>query len=277
MLTLNTVVQIQMMLNAQVAEIWKLSWKTQKNSKLVLANREFKLHEIVEELKISEGSVFTILHEHLSMKKLCSKCVQCLLTVDQKQQCIDDLEHCLKLFQRNKEFLREYVTMDETWDHHFAPPESNQQSTVSRPKQPKMPTSAGKVLASIFWDVKSILFIDYLEKGRTIYSEYYILLLVCLKEEIAKKWPQMKKKKVVFHQDNALCHKLITIAKLYESHFEFLLQPPYYPDLAPSDYWLFAELKRMRQGKRFGSNEEVISETEAYFETNRSTKKASNC
>ena len=32
-----------------------------------------------------------------------------------------------------------------------------------------------------------------------------------------------------------------------------------------SDYWLFADLKRMFQGKRFGSTEEVISETEAYF------------
>ena len=31
------------------------------------------------------------------------------------------------------------------------------------------------------------LFIDYLEKGRTIDSEYYIGLLVCLEEEIAKK------------------------------------------------------------------------------------------
>ena len=29
---------------------------------------------------------------------------------------------------------------------------------------------------------------------------------------------------------------------------------------------LFADLKRMFQGKRFGSNEEVISETETYFE-----------
>ena len=50
-----------------------------------------------------------------------------------------------------------------------------------------MLTSAGKVLSSVFWDAQGILFIDYLEKGRTINSEYYIALLVCLKEEIAKK------------------------------------------------------------------------------------------
>ena len=128
-----------------------------------------------------------------------------------------------------------------------------------------MQTSAGKVLASVFWDAQGILFIDYLEKGRTINSEYYIALMVCLKE----KQPQMKKKKVLFHQDNPLCHKSIaTMAKLHELHFELFLHPPYSPDLIPSKYWLFAELKRMLQGKRICSIEEVISETEAYFKVN---------
>ena len=56
--------------------------------------------------------------------------------------------------------------------------------------------SDGKVLASVFWDAHGILFIDYLEKGRTINSEYYMTLLVRLNEEIAKKRPQMKKEKV---------------------------------------------------------------------------------
>ena len=54
--------------------------------------------------------------------------------------------------------------------------------------------------------------------------------------------------------------------KRHELHFKLLPHSPYSPDLAPSDYWLFADLKRMLQGKRFGSSEEVISETKAYFE-----------
>jgi hypothetical protein len=29
-------------------------------------------------------------------------------------------------------------------------------------------SSAGKVMASVFWDAEGILFIDYLEKGKTI-------------------------------------------------------------------------------------------------------------
>lgn len=56
------------------------------------------------------------------------------------------------------------------------------------------------------------------------------------------------------------------MAKLHELGFELLPHPPYSPDLAPSDYCLFADLKRMLRGKRYRSDEEVIAETEAYFE-----------
>jgi [histone H3]-lysine36 N-dimethyltransferase SETMAR len=72
---------------------------------------------------------------------------------------------------------------------------------------------------------------------------------------------------VLFHQDNALFHKSIkTTAKLYELGYEFLPNPPYSPDLAPRNFILFADLKKMLAGKKFSTNEEVIAETEAYFE-----------
>lgn len=50
-------------------------------------------------------------------------------------------------------------------------------------------------MASVFWDAKGIIFTDYLEKGRAINSEYYIQLLVKLKEQIALKRPGMYKNK----------------------------------------------------------------------------------
>ena len=62
-------------------------------------------------------------------------------------------------------------------------------------------------------------------KKKPINSEYYIALFLHLKEEIITKRPQMMKKKVLFHQNNAVCHKSIaTMAKLHELHLELLLQ-----------------------------------------------------
>ena len=70
--------------------------------------------------------------------------------------------------------------------------------------------------------------------------------MVYLKEEIAKKTATIEEEKVFFDQGNAPCDKSIaTMAKLHELHFELLLHPPYCPGLAPSDYWVFADLKRM--------------------------------
>jgi len=50
-------------------------------------------------------------------------------------------------------------------------------------------------MALVFWDVRGVIFIDYLKKGHTINSEYYIALLERLAAEIAKKRPHMAKKK----------------------------------------------------------------------------------
>lgn len=76
----------------------------------------------------------------------------------------------------------------------------------------------------------------------------------------------MKKKKVVLHQDSAPCHRPINMtARIHKFHFELLPQPPYSPDLASSDFYLFADLQRMLAGKEFGTNGEMILETDAYF------------
>jgi hypothetical protein len=63
------------------------------------------------------------------------------------------------------------------------------------PKKTRSVPSAGKVMASVFWDAESILFIDYLERGKTITGEYYSNPLTRLDKEINEKRPGLQKKK----------------------------------------------------------------------------------
>ena len=58
-------------------------------------------------------------------------------------------------------------------------------------------------MGSVFWDGHGIIFIDYVEKGRKITGAYYATLLDRLVDEIRKKRPHLKKKKILFHDDNA--------------------------------------------------------------------------
>jgi len=57
-----------------------------------------------------------------------------------------------------------------------------------------MQKSAGKVLASIFWDQDGILHIDYLPKGQTINAEYYSPALMHLKGILKENLVQRSKK-----------------------------------------------------------------------------------
>ncbi|CAK9833213.1 Histone-lysine N-methyltransferase SETMAR [Anthophora retusa] len=135
------------------------------------------------------------------------------------------------------------------------------------PVKAKTRLSAGKVMASVFWDAKGILLIDYLQTGKTITGEYYSNLLDQLHVKIREKRPGLAKKKIIFHQDNAPAHRgVLAMAKLKELHYELLEHPPYSPDLAPSDFHLFPNLKKFLRGKRFSSNEEVIAAANDYFE-----------
>jgi histone-lysine N-methyltransferase SETMAR len=75
-----------------------------------------------------------------------------------------------------------------------------------------------------------------------------------------------QKRKSLFHQDNAPVHtSVIAMAKINALKFELLPHTPYSPDLAPSDYFLFPNLKKWLTGKRFANNEEVESVVDGYF------------
>jgi len=104
--------------------------------------------------------------------------------------------------------------------------------------------SAGKVLASNFWDQDGILHIDYFPKGQTINAEYYPSLLVQLKDILKENRSGKFTKEVLFLHDNAPAHRaLATQKKLEYLGFQCLVHAPYAPHLAPSDYRLFPGLK----------------------------------
>ena len=71
------------------------------------------------------------------------------------------------------------MTVDETWVHYYEP-ENKAQSRQwvgpgsLRPKKFKTQPSAGKVMATVFWD---IIMLDFLPKRSTITGVYYANLL----------------------------------------------------------------------------------------------------
>jgi histone-lysine N-methyltransferase SETMAR len=85
-------------------------------------------------------------------------------------------------------------------------------------------------------------------------------------KKFVRKDPVCKRKKIIFHQDNAFAHKsVLAMGKLRDLHYELLEYPPCSPDLAPSDFFLFPKLKLFLTGQRSSSNQEAIAAVERYF------------
>jgi histone-lysine N-methyltransferase SETMAR len=238
---------------------------------MLLDDQRMKVREIAETICISKERVGYILHEELDTKKLCARWVPHLLTADQKRTRMRISKQCLKRFKKNEtDFVRRVIAVDETWIHHYTP-ESKQQSKqwteagCSVPGKTRSVPSTEKFMASVFWAAEGILFINYLEKSKTITGEYYLELLTRLDEKIREKDPACKRK-IIFHQDNTPTHKsVLAIGRLRDLHYELLEHLLYSPDLAPPNFCLFPKLKLFPAGQRFSSNQEAIAAVTGYF------------
>ena len=120
-------------------------------------------------------------------------------------------------------------------------------------------------MVSIFWDREGILLTDWLPEKTTINSDYYIAELEELRAAIKRERRGKLSRKVVLQHDNARPHvSALTTSAIRRLGFESLPHPAYSPDLAPSDYWLFGEMKRPLRGKRFKEFSTLRSEVELW-------------
>ena len=72
-------------------------------------------------------------------------------------------------------------------------------------------------------------------------------------------------KGILLQQDNARVHTCkIAMDAVERNGYGLIPHPAYSPDLAPSDYFLFPNLKKDIRGRHFRSNEEVVAAVEVW-------------
>ena len=129
---------------------------------LVCSDKQIQVEEIAQALGISHGSVSTILHDRLGMRKLTARCIPKSLSDEQMATRASVCSALLKRFRSKDDFLLRLVTVDETWVHYYEP-ENKAQSRQwvgpgpPRPKKFKTQPSAGKVMATYFGTQKALL------------------------------------------------------------------------------------------------------------------------
>ena len=114
---------------------------------------------------------------------------------------------------------------------------------------------------------------EFLQQGRWwplsfgIKSAYYAEELRRLHLKIVKKRRGKLNGSVLLLQESAPAHtSQVAMAIVKKCSFEVLPLPPYPPYVAPSDFYLFPNLKAYLRGRNFGRNGGIIDAVDEYLE-----------
>ena len=141
--------------------------------KLVLNSCRIKVAELASEWGISDGSVYTIIHEHLGMSKVSARKVPRNLNMQDRQQRVESSQELLEVYNANPEdFHTRLVTGDETWLHHWDPDTKKESMQWKRPGSPPPKKFCTQPSASSQQSnghgVLGLHFRDYIDTGTSI-------------------------------------------------------------------------------------------------------------
>jgi histone-lysine N-methyltransferase SETMAR len=103
----------------------------------------------------------------------------------------------------------------------------------------------------------------------------YITVVQRLRDTVHRKRPyKWFSGSWLLHHDNAPCHAALSVREFLAKHsIPVVSHPPYSPDLAPYDFFLFPRLKSTLKGKRFQDVAEIQLNTTLPF-PNKPTRHA---
>lgn len=230
-------------------------------------DRRITVREIQQTLRISNGTVNTIVHEYLGMRKVSARWVPHQLKPHHMSARVEFCEFMLQKFDHgSSELVANILTGDETWIY-FYDPETKEQSKQWITDEEDIPVkfrqerSVGKVMVAVFFRQNGLLMDPIaLEKGATVTAQWYVDH--CMKpviDKLKKVRPKTKDKNIFLHHDNAPGHKAKHTQNFLETtNLIQLPHPPYSPDLAPCDFYLFPKIKKNLKGRRFESKEDLL-------------------
>ena len=230
----------------------------EKVNSLVRANRRLTIRELADEVNISFGSCQSILTDILGMSRVASKFVPRVLTDEQRQKRVEICQELLDRANADPDFLKTIITGDETWVYGYDVETKAQSSQWKEPNSPRakkarMSRSNVEVMLVTFFDWQGLVYFEYVPKGQTVNMEYYLSILKRLRVAVSRKRPEMwRDRSWKLHQDNAPAHTALLVTEFNARNGTPVIpQPPYSPDLAPADFFLFSKLKSTLKGRRF--------------------------
>ena len=218
---------------------------------LIENNPYLTYDELEAQTMLSRGTLERTIIDCLQLRKVASRYVPHFLSEKNRKDRVRICEYNLDKFKSGSWRLCDVVTGDESiffWKQ-IGRRQSNA-SWVAKGESPRTVIKRSqfddKTMVCIFFSTKGVETITYWDKGNTIDQHSYVD--DCLKplvKVINGHRNTCGTNYLKFHHDNARPHvakKVIDYLK--DQNFVIIDHPPYSPDLAPSDFWLFDYIKQ---------------------------------
>ncbi|XP_061167382.1 histone-lysine N-methyltransferase SETMAR-like [Saccostrea echinata] len=186
----------------------------------VMKDRGVTIREIAVDLSMSYGTVQEILTSKLKVRRVCARWVPRLLLPEQMK-----MRH----------------------------------SSSPSPLKERVTRSAGKIMLIFFCDINGIILNHIVPPKTSVTGDNYARVIKSdLMRAVKRKRPDLIRAGFTLHQDNAPNHESLVVMDTMETlGIEKLTHPPYSPDLAICDFWLFPVLKDNLRGEKYESQEDL--------------------
>jgi histone-lysine N-methyltransferase SETMAR len=225
----------------------------------VIQNPSATASLVADVFKTTKETVKKYLIEDLQMEKKYLRWVPHILTDTNKAKRCEFAKIQLRILQGDKtNNFSSIITGDETW----LPYETYADFVWTwkkdlPPSKPREKDATKKVMVTVFWGTPSFYLVDEMPPKATITATYFQENIVKPLIKLIK--PAASSSKYYLHFDNAPAHRAGSTTRLIEeSGFAVIPHPPYSPDLAPCDFYLFGKVKPMLKGIRAKSAREII-------------------
>jgi histone-lysine N-methyltransferase SETMAR len=117
-------------------------------------------------------------------------------------------------------------------------------------------------MLSAYFSPTGFVSIEFLPEGQKYNSQFFAeTILPSLVTRLSVRRPKLKATAAHLHLENAKPHNSwLSIEKMEESGFIRVRQPPYSPDLAPCDFFLFGCLEFQLEDKTFFDEDSMKQE-----------------
>jgi histone-lysine N-methyltransferase SETMAR len=183
-----------------------------------------------------------------------------LSTLQQRQRITLSNQLLSILTKQQRRSWIDIVTLDESWFYlHTDHERIWLQPDEPVPERERHTVQSEKMMLTIVWNPNGFHHIDVLPKGLKFNASYYVTHIL----EPLRNWreaqPDTGNQKLIIHADNARPHTAkMTLEFLVQNGMERAPHPPYSPDLAPSDFYLFGYIKHLLRGHEFANRDELF-------------------